>query len=348
MINNPYQLAEYDYYLPQKFIAQTPFEPRDHCKLMQLNRRTGEIRHHKFYEIVNLLNPSDVLILNETKVLPARLFGRKRTGAQIEILLLKQVDEKHWEALVKPGRRFRKGDIAYFGDNQLMIHVLDELDDGIRLLETTPGSEQFMQLIEKIGHIPLPPYIKRPDQPHDRQDYQTVYAENSGSVAAPTAGLHFTVELLEKIRQKGIQIIPLTLHVGLGTFRPVDKADIREHQMHAEYYHLTPENAERMNRAKLSGGRIVAVGTTSVRTLETLAENNSAIKPGSGWSKLFIYPGYQFKFVDAIITNFHLPKSSLMMMISAFTSISILKSAYQKAMEHQYRFFSYGDAMLIC
>jgi S-adenosylmethionine:tRNA ribosyltransferase-isomerase len=347
MLNNPYQLADYDYDLPEQFIAQIPCEPRDQCQLMLLNRKTGKIAHHKFFEISNFLNPADILVLNETKVLPARLLGRKKTGAQIEVLLLKQLDEIHWEALVKPGRRFRKGDSANFGDNELLIHVIDELDEGIRLIETTPGSEQFMQLIGKIGHIPLPPYIKRHDQPDDYQNYQTVYAENAGSVAAPTAGLHFTVEILDAIQKKGIQIVPLTLHVGLGTFRPVEKADIREHRMHAEYYHLSPENADQINRAKAERGRIVAVGTTSVRTLETLARADNTIQSGAGWSDLFIYPGYQFKLVDAIITNFHLPKSSLLMMISAFTSLPILKSAYQQAMAQQYRFFSYGDAMFI-
>ncbi len=347
MTNNPYSLSDYDYHLPDNFIAQSPFEPRDHCKLMQLNRKTGEISHHKFYEILDFLNPSDVLVLNETRVLSARLLGRKKTGAQIEVLLLKQIDEIHWEALVQPGRRFRKGDSAIFGDSELMIQVVDELADGIRLIKTTPAGEKFLQLIEKIGHIPLPPYIKRPDQPADRQNYQTVYADKAGSVAAPTAGLHFTEDLLNEIRKKGIQIVPLTLHVGLGTFRPVEKADIREHRMHAEYYQVSPENAHLINEAKAHGGRIVAVGTTSVRTLETLAGDDHILRFGFGWSELFIYPGYQFKMVDAIITNFHLPKSSLMMMISAFTSLPILKSAYQAAMVHQYRFFSYGDAMFI-
>ncbi|MBN2088037.1 tRNA preQ1(34) S-adenosylmethionine ribosyltransferase-isomerase QueA [candidate division KSB1 bacterium] len=347
MTNNPYLLSDYDYHLPETFIAQSPFEPRDHCKLMQLNRKTGEISHHKFYEIIDFLNPSDVLVLNETRVLSARLIGRKKTGAKIEVLLLKQIDEIHWEALAKPGRRFRKGNSAIFGDSESTIQVVDELDEGIRLIKTTPAGEKFLQLIEKIGHIPLPPYIKRPDQPADHQNYQTVYADKAGSVAAPTAGLHFTVELIDSIQKKGIPIIPLTLHVGLGTFRPVEKADIREHRMHAEYYHLSAENARLINEAKAKGGRIVAVGTTSVRTLETLATNEQTIQPGFGWSKLFIYPGYQFKIVDAIITNFHLPKSSLLMMISAFTSLPILKLAYQQAMENQYRFFSYGDAMFI-
>jgi S-adenosylmethionine:tRNA ribosyltransferase-isomerase len=348
MLNNPYQLTDYDYELPEQFIAQTPCEPRDQCQLMRLNRKTGEITHHKFFEIINFLNPADILVLNETKVLPARLLGRKKTGAQIEVLLLKQLDENHWEALVKPGRRFRKGDEAYFGDSQLIIKVIDELEEGVRLIETSLEGAKFFQIIEKIGHIPLPPYIKRPDQPADQQNYQTVYAENAGSVAAPTAGLHFTVEIIDAIRKKGVKIVPLTLHVGLGTFRPVEKADIREHRMHAEYYHLSSENAHLINEAKIKGGRIVAVGTTSVRTLETLANADHTIQSGAGWSELFVYPGYQFKLVDAIITNFHLPKSSLLMMISAFTSLPILKSAYQQAMAQHYRFFSYGDAMFIC
>ncbi|MCI0513991.1 tRNA preQ1(34) S-adenosylmethionine ribosyltransferase-isomerase QueA [candidate division KSB1 bacterium] len=340
-------LVAYDYELPASAIAQHPVTPRDHCKLMRLKRKTGEIEHLHFYDLIHELTAHDLLVLNTTRVLPARLLGRKPNGAKIEVLLLKQVTTNHWEALVRPGRRFRQGDQAIFGANELTLTVVAELDEGVRVVQSTPMGDAFFQVIEKIGHVPLPPYIQRPDQPQDRNDYQTVYAQVSGSVAAPTAGLHFTLELLEKLDRQGVKVAPVILHVGLGTFRPVSASDIRDHRMHAEYYSIPAASAEQINQCRQRGGRIVAVGTTTVRTLESAADEFGMVQAGTGWSEIFIYPGYPFKMVDAMITNFHLPKSSLLMMIAAFTSLPCISKAYQLALEHQYRFFSFGDAMFI-
>lgn len=340
-------LSDYDYDLPESFIAQYPVEPRDQSKLMALNRKTGRIAHTQFSEIIHYLNPNDLLVINETRVFPARLLGHKKTGARIEVLLLTPQSDSKWTALVKPARKLKLGEKAFFGENQLCVEIVEEMNQGERVLTVDPGGEEFFRIVEKIGHVPLPPYIRRTDQPADRQNYQTVYSQHRGSVAAPTAGLHFTNELLEKLQQKGIQTAPVTLHIGLDTFRPVNVADIREHQMHSEYYEISAASAAKINQAREQGGRIIAVGTTSVRTLETVANANGTVQAANGWSRLFIYPGYRYKVVDGIITNFHLPKSSLMMMISAFCSIPILKAAYETAKNQHYRFFSYGDAMLL-
>jgi S-adenosylmethionine:tRNA ribosyltransferase-isomerase len=347
MSGNITDLIAYDYELPDYAIAQYPVTPRDHCKLMRLKRQTGEIEHHHFNDLIHYLTANDLLVLNTTRVLPARLLGRKLNGAKIEVLLLKQVTANHWEALVRPGRRFRQGDQAIFGANELTLTVVAELDEGVRVVQTAPMGNSFFQVIEKIGHVPLPPYIQRLDQPQDRADYQTVYAQESGSVAAPTAGLHFTLDLLEKLSRQGVKVAPIILHVGLGTFRPVNVSDIRDHRMHTEFFSIPASSADQINQCRMRGGRIIAVGTTTVRTLESAANEFGMVQAGTGWSEIFIYPGYQFKIVDAMITNFHLPKSSLLMMIAAFTSLPLIRKAYQLALEHGYRFFSFGDAMFI-
>ena len=340
------QLSDYDYKLPESFIAQFPTEPRDHCKMMVINRTSGLV-HRKFCDLPEYLQPGDLLVLNETQVFPARLIGQKVTGGRIEVFLLEPLADDTWKALVKPGRRFRRGSIAHFGQNQLTVEVVDELAEGIRKIKVTPGGDAFFHILNQIGHIPLPPYIHRDDTQKDRTDYQTVYARQTGSVAAPTAGLHFTPALLQKITDLGVSIVPVTLHIGLDTFRPVNVENILEHQMHTEFYHISETSAARINETRHQGGRILAVGTTSVRTLETATDANGKVRDGSGWSNLFIYPGYSWKMVDGIITNFHLPKSSLMMMISAFIGLPELKHAYETAKTEHYRFFSYGDAMLL-
>ena len=347
MIEYGTKLSDYDYKLPPEFIAQHPLEPRDHCKLMLLNRHTGKVMHTRFDDIINYLRSGDLMVINETHVFPARLLGQKPSGGKLELLLLEQKNENHWKALVKPARRFKPGQMATFGEGAIQAKVIETGTGGERLVEMTPGGEALFQQLDKIGHVPLPPYIRRADNPNDRQYYQTVYAKNRGSVAAPTAGLHFTAELLEQIKSRGIPIVPVTLHIGLDTFRPVSAGNIRDHRMHTEYYAIPAASADRMNRVREQGGRIIAVGTTSVRTLETAADEQGRIKSGSGWSQLFIYPGYHYKAVDAIITNFHLPKSSLLMMIAAFASLPRIKAAYREALAHKYRFFSYGDAMML-
>lgn len=340
------QLSDYDYELPESFIAQFPTEPRDHCKMMVIHRKSN-LEHRKFYELPEYLRSGDVLVLNETRVFPARLIGNKATGGKIEVFLLEPQPNDTWKALVRPGRRFRRGSVAFFGEKKLKVEVVDELPDGIRKIKTIPGGDAFFQIISEIGHVPLPPYIRREDTPKDRTDYQTVYARETGSVAAPTAGLHFTPALLQKIKKLGVSIVPVTLHIGLDTFRPVSVENISAHQMHTEFYNISNASAEKINETRRHGGRILAVGTTSVRTLETASTGAGEVRAGSGWSELFIYPGYKWSVVDGIITNFHLPKSSLMMMISAFTSLPVLKHAYETAKTRGYRFFSYGDAMLL-
>jgi S-adenosylmethionine:tRNA ribosyltransferase-isomerase len=341
------QLSDYDYNLPESFIAQFPTEPRDHCKMLVVHRNSGVLEHRLFFEIQQFLRPGDLLVINETQVFPARLIGQKATGGKIEVFLLEPLENDTWKALVKPGRRFRRGSVAHFGGRQLTVTVVEELDEGIRKIKVAPGGETFFTLLNQIGHIPLPPYIRREDTPQDRADYQTVYAQQTGSVAAPTAGLHFTRELLQQITDAGISIVPVTLHIGLDTFRPVSVENILDHHMHTEFYRISETSAEKINATRRQGGRVVAVGTTSVRTLETAGNSAGDVRAGSGWSDLFIYPGYPWQVVDGIITNFHLPKSSLMMMIAAFTGLPQLKDAYATAMSQNYRFFSYGDAMLI-
>lgn len=336
----------FDFYLPEELIAQTPLKNRAESKMLTLNRKTGEIRHHHFKDIVDYLQPGDTLVLNDTKVLPARLFGiKKETGAKIEVLLLKQLENDRWETLVKPGKKLRVGHQIIFGDGLLTGIVEDMTEVGGRIIRFQYQGV-FNEILDQLGQMPLPPYIK--EQLEDKDRYQTVYAKNLGSAAAPTAGLHFTKELLEQIKEKGIEILYITLHVGLGTFRPVQTENIEEHHMHSEFYSLSEEVAEKLNQAKSDGRRIIAVGTTSVRTLETVIDQESRrFIAKQGWTDIFIYPGYQFKAIDAMITNFHLPKSSLIMLVSALAGREQVMKAYREAIQHHYRFFSFGDAMFI-
>lgn len=336
---------DFNYDLPENLIAQTPLEKRDESKLMILDKNTGEIKHEKFHNIIDYLNKNDVLVLNDTKVIPARIIGEKiDTKAVIEILLLKNTVSENWECLVKPAKRVKVGTVISFGDGKLKAICVKEEEEGIRLLKFLYEGI-FYEILDELGSMPLPPYIKEKLKEKDR--YQTVYAKNIGSAAAPTAGLHFTKELLEKIEQKGIKLCYVTLHVGLGTFRPVNVEDVTKHKMHSEYYSMTKEVAEILNKAKKNGQRIVSVGTTSTRTLETIMTKYGTFKETSGWTSIFIYPGYKFKAVDAQITNFHLPKSTLIMLVSAFSSKEKILNAYNEAVKNEYRFFSFGDSMFI-
>ena len=334
---------DFDYYLPEELIAQTPLKKRDSSRLLVLDKETGDIKHKHFTDIIDYLNKGDVLVLNDTKVLPARLIGIKEdTGAVIEILLLKDMQEDNWECLVKPARRVKVGTIVSFGNGKLKAKCTKELDDGIRHFELIYNGI-LLEILEELGTMPLPPYIH--EKLEDQSRYQTVYAKEVGSAAAPTAGLHFTKELLEKIEEKGIEICYVTLHVGLGTFRPVSVENIEEHEMHSEFYTMSKEVAEKLNKAKSEGRRIIAVGTTSTRTLESAYDNG--FKPCSKSTSIFIYPGYKFKVVNALITNFHLPKSTLVMLVSALAGKENIMNAYKVAIENKYRFFSFGDAMFI-
>lgn len=339
------KVSDFDYYLPEELIAQKPIYPRDASRLLVLDRKTGQVEHCSFTEIVAYLQTGDVLVLNDTRVIPARLFGhRQDTGGKIEVFLLKCLSSNEWEVLVKPGKRARLGSTIVFGEGELTALVKDRTDAGGRLLEFKYQGV-FEEHLDKLGLMPLPPYIK--EKLEDRERYQTVYSRMEGSSAAPTAGLHFTPELLDAIQAKGIHLAYLLLHVGLGTFRPVTVENVEEHIMHSEYYEVTPEAAETINQARKQGGRIIAVGTTSVRTLETVADEKGIIRAGSGWTDIFIYPGYRFKCVDALLTNFHLPKSTLLMLVSAFAGVEQVREAYRQAVENRYRFFSFGDAMFI-
>lgn len=336
-----------DFYfdLPEELIAQDPLEDRSSSRLLRLRRESGEISHHHFYDIVDFLNPGDCLVVNNTKVIPARLFGTKPdTGASIEVLLLKRRQNVIWETLVRPGKKAKIGTKITFGDGRLKGEVVDIVEEGNRLIQFSYDGI-FEEVLDELGQMPLPPYIKHPLKDRDR--YQTVYAKNEGSAAAPTAGLHFTPELLKKIEEKGVTIAYLTLHVGLGTFRPVKEDEITDHHMHSEYYVVTQETADQINTARRNGGRIVACGTTSIRTLETVAREDGTIPAKSGWTDIFIYPGYRFKAVDAVITNFHLPESTLIMLISAFAGREHVLHAYEIAVKERYRFFSFGDAMFL-
>ncbi len=337
------KLSDFMYDLPEERIAQTPVEPRDHSRLMVIHRDTGEIEHRHFYDIIEYLNPGDCLVINETKVIPARLYGERPTGGACEVLLLKQLGPKRWETLVRPGKKLKPGAEVVFGDGRLRCRVMETTDVGGRIVEfECEGS--FEAALDALGEMPLPPYIH--EKLEDRDRYQTVYAKQDGSAAAPTAGLHFTPELMERIRQKGVDIVPVLLHVGLGTFRPVKVENIEEHEMHSEYFEVTPQAAERINAARQSGGRIIAVGTTSVRTLESAAEDGRLVAK-RGDTNIFIKPGYRFQLVDALITNFHLPGSTLIMLVSALWDRERILAAYRIAVEAEYRFFSFGDAMLI-
>ncbi|EAD2139187.1 tRNA preQ1(34) S-adenosylmethionine ribosyltransferase-isomerase QueA [Listeria monocytogenes] len=340
------KVEDFDFDLPEELIAQTPLLDRTSSRLMVLDKESGDIKDQHFTDIISYLNEGDALVLNDTRVLPARLHGIKdETGAHIEVLLLKQKEGNAWETLVKPAKRIRKGATITFGDGALKATCLEELEHGGRILEFSYEGI-FYEVLEQLGEMPLPPYIK--EQLADQDRYQTVYAKENGSAAAPTAGLHFTEDLLAKISAKGVEIIFVTLHVGLGTFRPVDVEDTANHKMHSEFYRLTEESAERINKIKAQGGKVVAVGTTSIRTLETIASRHDGkLVAESGWTEIFISPGYTFQAVDALITNFHLPKSTLIMLVSALSDRTKILAAYNHAVEEQYRFFSFGDAMFI-
>lgn len=339
------KVEDFDYYLPEKLIAQTPLEKRDTSRLMVLDKTTGKIEHKHFYNIVDYLEEGDTLVLNDTKVLPARLIGEKEeTKAVIEILLLKNISGDDWECLVKPARRIKVGTIVTFGSGELKAKCIKEEPEGIRHF-TLIYDGILMEILEHLGTMPLPPYIH--EKLKDQSRYQTVYAKEIGSAAAPTAGLHFTKELLEQLTKKGVNIAYITLHVGLGTFRPVSVDKVEEHEMHSEYYQMTKETAELLKTTKENNKRIIAVGTTSTRTLETIMTKYNEFTECSGWTNIFIYPGYKFKAIDALITNFHLPKSTLVMLVSALAGRENILNAYKTAVQEEYRFFSFGDAMLI-
>lgn len=339
------KVEDFDYYLPEKLIAQTPLEKRDASRLMVLDKETGRIEHKHFYDIINYLEEGDTLVLNDTKVLPARLIGEKEeTKAVIEILLLKNIAGDDWECLVKPARRIKVGTVVTFGMGKLKAKCIKEEPEGIRHFSLIYNGI-LMEILEQLGTMPLPPYIH--EKLKDQSRYQTVYAKEIGSAAAPTAGLHFTKKLLGQLKEKGINIAYITLHVGLGTFRPVSVDKVEEHEMHSEYYQMSKETAELLNKTKENNKRIVAVGTTSTRTLETIMTKYNEFRECSGWTNIFIYPGYKFKAIDALITNFHLPKSTLVMLVSALAGRENILSAYKIAVQEEYRFFSFGDAMLI-
>jgi len=336
-----------DFYfdLPQELIAQDPLEDRSSSRLMVLDRKTGEIEHHIFKEVIDYLNPGDCLVVNNTKVIPARLFGSKEgTEAKIEILLLKRKENDVWETLVKPGKKAKPGTRISFGDGLLTGEVIDVVEEGNRLIKFTYDGI-FEEILDQLGQMPLPPYITH--QLKDKNRYQTVYAKHDGSAAAPTAGLHFTPELLEAIKAKGVNIAHVTLHVGLGTFRPVKVEDVTNHHMHSEFYIVEEDQAKLINETKQRGGKIVSVGTTSCRTLESATDDQGVLHAGSGWTDIFIYPGYQFKMIDRLITNFHLPESTLLMLVSALAGKDNIMAAYEEAVKERYRFFSFGDAMMI-
>ena len=341
------ELKKSDFYfeLPQELIAQDPLEDRASSRLLVLDKDTGAVSHHVFKEIIEYLEPGDCLVLNNTKVIPARLLGeREGTGAHVEVLLLKRREGDVWETLVKPGRKCRPGDRLVFGGGLLRAKVLETVEEGNRLIRFEYQGI-FEEVLDRLGEMPLPPYITHKLQ--DKSRYQTVYAKYEGSAAAPTAGLHFTRQLLEQIERKGIAIVYVTLHVGLGTFRPVKEDNVLNHHMHSEFYQVTEEAAERINRTKAEGGRVICVGTTSCRTVESAADADGRVVPGCGDTEIFIYPGYQFKVLDALITNFHLPESTLVMLVSALAGREQVLGAYEEAIRERYRFFSFGDAMLV-
>ncbi len=337
---------DFDFALPEELIAQTPLENRSSSKLLMLNKESGEIKDEYFPAILDELQAGDALVMNDTRVLPARLHGVKpETGGHLEVLLLKNTSDDQWETLVKPAKRAKIGTEISFGDGRLKAVVKEELDHGGRIIEFYYEGI-FLEVLESLGEMPLPPYIK--ERLKDNERYQTVYAKENGSAAAPTAGLHFTEDLLEKIKEKGVQLVFLTLHVGLGTFRPVSVDSIENHEMHSEFYRLTDDAADQLNKVKAAGGKIIAVGTTSIRTLETIGTKfDGEIKADSGWTSIFISPGYKFKIVDAFLTNFHLPKSTLVMLVSAFAGREKVLEAYDHAVKQKYRFFSFGDAMFV-
>jgi len=337
--------SDYKFELPQELIAQTPLKNREESRLLLIDRKIGSIGHSTFKNIIDYLNPGDCLVLNDSRVIPARLYGIKEmTKGKIEILLLKRIDGDIWNILVKPGKRAKPGDTIVFGDGILKGKIIDMGDEGSRIIEFS-YSGIFEEILDQLGNMPLPHYITK--KLEDKERYQTVYSKHEGSAAAPTAGLHFTNELLDTIREKGIKTAFITLHVGLGTFRPVKSENIYEHKMHSEYFIVPKETAAVINETKKNGGRIISVGTTSTRTLESTADDNGFIQDKQGWTDIFIYPGYKFKIIDGLITNFHLPESTLIMLVSAFCGRELTLKAYEEAIKYKYRFFSFGDAMLI-
>ena len=339
------ELKDFDYYLPQELIAQDPLENRSSSRLMVLDKESGQVEHKVFTDILDYLNPRDCLVINDTKVIPARLYGiRQGTGAAIEILLLKRKENDIWECLVRPGKKCRVGTVVEFGDGILTGEIIDVVDDGDRLIQFKYQGI-FEEILDRLGQMPLPPYITH--ELKDKNRYQTVYAKHEGSAAAPTAGLHFTKEILQTIRDKGVYIASVTLHVGLGTFRPVKVNNILDHHMHSEYYCIEQSQADIINKARAGGGRIISVGTTSCRTLESAAKEDGYIPASSGDTDIFIYPGYKFKAIDCLITNFHLPESTLLMLVSALAGKDKIMAAYEEAVKERYRFFSFGDAMFI-
>ena len=338
------ELSEFNYDLPQELIAQVPIKDRDESRLLVLDRKNKTIEDKIFKDIIDYLEPGDCLVRNNTKVIPARLYGKKETGANVEFVLLNNIEGDIWETMVRPGNKLHIGTKVIFGDGLLIAEIMDTLEDGTRKVKFTYQGI-FNEILDKIGLMPLPPYIHESLKEKDR--YQTVYAKYLGSSAAPTAGLHFTPELLKKIENKGIDIANVTLHVGIGTFRPVKEKNIEDHHMHTEHYYIKQEDADKINKAKLSGKRVISVGTTSCRTLETVADEKGLVKETEGDTGIFIYPGYKFKCIDALITNFHLPESTLLMLVSAFADKDYILKAYKHAIDNKYRFFSFGDAMLI-
>ena len=337
--------SDFYYDLPEELIAQDPLEDRSGSRLLFLDKETGKTEHHIFRDVIDYLNPGDCLVINDTKVIPARLFGRKEdTGAVIELLLLKRRENDVWETLVKPGKKAKVGTKLIFGDGILCGEILDVVEEGNRLIQFQYEGI-FEEILDQLGEMPLPPYITH--KLKDKNRYQTVYAKHEGSAAAPTAGLHFTPELLQRVKEMGVKIAHVTLHVGLGTFRPVKVEDVAEHHMHSEFYVVEQEQAALVNETKRNGGRVICVGTTSCRTLESATDEEGKLQAGSGWTEIFIYPGYQFKIMDGLITNFHLPESTLLMLVSAFAGKEKIMAAYKEAVRERYRFFSFGDAMFI-
>lgn len=336
--------SDFNYYLPENLIAQTPIERRDSSRLLHLDKSTGEVKHQHFYDLPQYLHNGDCLVLNNSRVLPARLFGHRETGGVVEVVLLRDMGDGVWECLTRPGRKTRPGTKLIFGDGELTATVAYACEDGNKLLKFQYEGI-FLEVLEHLGKMPLPPYIK--EELQDQERYQTVYSRELGSAAAPTAGLHFTEELLDEISRQGVKICYVTLHVGLGTFRPVKCEDIENHDMHSEFCIISEETAKMVTETKQNGGRIISVGTTSCRTLESFANEDGTLSAASGWTDIFIYPGYTFKCVDTLVTNFHLPESTLIMLVSALAGRENVLSAYAKAVEERYRFFSFGDAMII-
>ena len=339
------KVSDFNFELPKELIAQHPYDKRDEARLMVLDKRNQSIEHKVFKDIIDYLNPGDCLVINNTKVIPARLYGKKDTGANVEFLLLKRIENDIWEAMVRPGQKLKSGSKVVFGDGLLKATVLEVLENGNRKVEFEYEGI-FNEILDQIGLMPLPPYITEATR-EDNEKYQTVYAKYDGSAAAPTAGLHFTEALLEKIKEKGIEIANVTLHVGIGTFRPVKVENVEEHEMHSEHYYIKKEDAEKINFAKRTGHKVISVGTTSCRVLESVADENGMVKETEGDTSIFIYPGYKFKCIDSLITNFHLPESTLIMLVSSLAGKDFIMKAYEEAVKQRYKFFSFGDAMLI-